>query len=178
MVMTIDLKEISNGLPGLSKVSGQHLFESCVVCLTRQNHTNLGTTLEIKGDKSITSTLVWDNIFDDQLDRTWKDQFYATEHGAVCIAILIALKLTNYTIIEKSARKNGFDYWLGEKDDILFQKKARLEISGIFKGTERDVRKRYEIKVKQTEKSDSLKIPAYIGIVEFSNPIANFGVKK
>ena len=91
MVMTIDLKEISNGLPGLSKVSGQHLFESCVVCLTRQNHTNLGTTLEIKGDKSITSTLVWDNIFDDQLDRTWKDQFYATEHGAVCIAILIAL---------------------------------------------------------------------------------------
>jgi hypothetical protein len=23
-----------------------------------------------------------------------------------------------------------------------------------------------------------LKIPAYIGIVEFSNPIANFGVKK
>ena len=122
--------------------------------------------------------LVWDNIFDEQLDRTWADQFYATEHGAVCLAILIALKMTNYTIIEKSARKNGFDYWLGEKDDILFQKKARLEVSGIFKGTEKDVNKRYKIKVIQTNQSDLLKIPAYIGIVEFSNPIANFGIKK
>jgi hypothetical protein len=176
--MIIDIKDISNGLPGLSQVSGQHLFESCVVCLTRQNHNSAGTTFEIKGDKTITSTLIWDNIFDDQLDRTWKDQFYATEHGAVCIAILLALKLTDYTIIEKSARKNGFDYWLGEKDDILFQKKARLEISGVFQGTEKDVKKRYNVKVKQTEQSDSLKIPAYIGIVEFSNPLATFGAKK
>lgn len=176
--MTIDLKEISNGLPGLSKVSGQHLFESCVVCLTRQRHSNIGTTLEIQGDTTVTTTLIWDNIFDEQLDRTWKDQFYATEHGAVCIAILLALKLTNYTIIEKSARKNGFDYWLGENDDILFQKKARLEISGIFHGTEKDVKKRYNVKVKQTQQSDELKIPAYIGIVEFSKPIANFGAKK
>lgn len=176
--MIIDLKDISNGLPGLSKISVQHLFESCVVCLTRQNHKSTGTTFEIKGDKIITSTLIWDNIFDDQLDRTWKDQFYATEHGAVCIAILLALKLTNYTIIEKSARKNGFDYWLGDKDDILFQKKARLEISGVFQGTEKDVNKRYNVKVKQTDQSDSLKIPAYIGVVEFSNPIATFGTKK
>ncbi|MBN7810181.1 hypothetical protein J0A68_04380 [Algoriphagus sp. H41] len=176
--MTIDLKEISNGLPGLSKVSGQHLFESCVVCLTRQSHSNTGTTIEVKGDTTVTTTLIWDNIFDDQLDRTWKDQFYATEHGAVCIAILLALKLTEYTIIEKSARKNGFDYWLGDNDDILFQKKARLEISGIFQGTEKDVKKRYDVKVKQTQQSDALKIPAYIGIVEFSNPIANWGSKK
>ncbi len=176
--MNIDLKEISTGLPGLSQASGQHLFEGCVVCLTRQNHSNQGVALEIKGDKKITSTLVWDNIYDDQLDRTWKDQFYATEHGAVCIAILIALKLTNFTIIEKSARKNGFDYWLGEPNDILFQRKARLEISGIFQGTEKDVKKRYNIKVKQTDQSDKLNIPAYIGVVEFSKPIANFGVKK
>lgn len=176
--MTINLKEISNGLPGISKVSGQHLYESCVVCLTRQNHNHNGTTFEIFGDQTLTSNLTWEDIFDDQLDRTWKDQFYATEHGAVCISILIALKLTNFTIIEKSARKNGFDYWLGEKDDVLFQKKARLEISGIFKGTEKDVNKRYKVKVKQTDQSDSLKIPAYVGIVEFSKPIANFGTKK
>ena len=175
--MTLDIKEIYQGLPGLSKVSGSHLYESCVVCLSRHNHDAHGTEFSVYGDKKINLTLVWDNIFDEQLDRTWADQFYATEHGAVCLAILIALKMTDYTIIEKSARKNGFDYWLGEKDDILFQKKARLEVSGIFKGTEKDVNKRYKIKVIQTNQSDSLKIPAYIGIVEFSNPIANFGTK-
>jgi hypothetical protein len=176
--MTIDIREIVQGLPGLSIVSGQHLYESCVVCLSRSNHKYVGTTLGVYGDSKIDCTITWDNIFDNQLDRTWGDQFYATEHGAVCIAILLALKLTKYTIIEKSARKNGFDYWLGEKGDILFQKKARLEISGIFKGTEKEVNTRYKVKVKQTNQSDSLNLPAYIGIVEFSNPITNFGAKK
>lgn len=176
--MTIDLKEIVQGLPGLSVLSGQHLYESCVVCLTRHNHNFIGTPLSVFGDSRIDYNVIWDNIFDDQLDRTWADQFYATEHGAVCIAILLALKLTNYTIIEKSARKNGFDYWLGEKEDILFQKKARLEISGIFKGSEKDIKARYKVKIKQTNQSDNLNLPAYVGIVEFSNLTANFGIKK
>jgi len=176
--MTIDIQEIFQGLPGLSTTSGQHLYEGCVVCLTRQNHNSTGTDLNVYGDTTINYNLTWDNIFDDQLDRTWADQFYATEHGAVCLSILLALKLTNFTIIEKSARKNGFDYWLGEKGDILFQKKARLEVSGIFNGSTKDVNARYKIKVKQTQQSDSLNLPAYIGIVEFRNPIANFGSKK
>ncbi len=176
--MTIDINEIAQGLPGLSKTSGQHLYEGCVVCLTRHKHSNLGTNLNVYGDNVITYKLTWGNIYDDQLDKTWADQFYATEHGAVCLAILLALKLTEFTIIEKSARRNGFDYWLGQKGDILFQKKARLEISGIFKGAEKDVNARYKVKVKQTNQSDSLNLPAYVGIVEFSNPIANFGTKK
>ena len=176
--MTIDIKEILQGLPGLSVASGQHLYESCVVCLTRNNHNSIGTTLGVYGDHHIDYNLTWENIYDAQLNRTWADQFYATEHGAVCLAILLALKLTNYTIIEKSARKNGFDYWLGEKGDILFQKKARFEISGIFKGSEKEVNTRFKVKIKQTNQSDNLNLPAYVGIIEFSNPIANFGTKK
>jgi len=176
--MTININDISQGLPGLTTTSGKHLFEACIVCLTRQNHNHNGTKLSVYGDKQIDFTLTWDNIFDDQLDRTWADQFYATEHGAVCLAILLALKLTDYTIIEKSARKNGFDYWLGQKEDVLFQKKARLEISGIFSGTEKEINTRYKVKVKQTNQSDSLNLTAFIGIVEFSKPIANFGTKK
>jgi len=176
--MTININDIYQGLPGLTTTSGKHLFEACIVCLTRQNHNSNGTKLSVYGDKQIDFTLTWDNIFDEQLDRTWADQFYATEHGAVCLVILLALKLTDYTIIEKSARKNGFDYWLGQKEDILFQKKARLEISGIFSGTEKDVNARYKVKVKQTNQSDTLNLTDYIGIVEFSKPIANFGTKK
>jgi hypothetical protein len=176
--MTIDIREIVQGLPGLTPASGQHLYEACVVCLTRQNHNPTETSFGVYGDNKINYNLIWENIFDEQLDRTWADQFYATEHGAVCLAILLALKLTNYTIIERSARKNGFDYWLGEKGDFLFQKMARLEISGIFTGSETDVNARYKVKIRQTNQSDSLNIPAYIGIVEFSHPFANFGAKK
>ncbi|MCW5198403.1 hypothetical protein VU07_01785 [Desulfobulbus sp. F4] len=176
--MILNIKDICQGLPGLSKTSGAHLFEGCVVCLSRHNHNPAGTTFSIYGDEEINYQITWENIFDDQLNRTWNDQVYATEHGAVCLAILIALKMTRYTIIEKSPRMNGFDYWLGDKNDIPFQKKARLEISGIFRGTEQDVNKRYRVKIKQTDQSDSLGLPAYIGIVEFSNPMANFGIKK
>lgn len=176
--MTIDIQEIFQGLPGLSPTSGQHLYEGCVVCLTRKSHSSTGTELNVYGDATVNYSLTWNSIFDDQLDRTWADQFYATEHGAVCLSILLALKLTNFTVIEKSARKNGFDYWLGEKGDILFQKKARLEVSGIFDGSINDVNSRYKVKVKQTQQSDSLNLPAYIGIVEFRKPIANFGAKK
>lgn len=175
--MRLDINEISQGLPGLSTVSGKHLYEGCVVCLTRHRHKNSDTVFNVYGDNEINYSLIWDNIFDDQLDRTWADQFYATEQGAVCLAILLALNLTDYTIIEKSARRNGFDYWLGQKGDVLFQKKARLEISGIFDGKEKDVRKRYQIKVRQTNISDSLNLPACIGIVEFSNPMAIFQIK-
>ena len=63
-----------------------------------------------------------------------------------------------------------FDYWLGDRDSLLFQKKARLEVSGIFKGDDSVIRKRYALKNEQTSKSDSLLLPAYISIVEFGTP--------
>jgi hypothetical protein len=176
--MILDIHEITSGFPGLTVRSGEHLYEACIVCLTRQNHSYKDTKFTIYGDANIDYTLTWEDICDDQLERTWSDQIYATEHGAVCLAILLALKLTKFTVIEKSARQNGFDYWLGEKSDGLFQHKARLEVSGIFTGNQQEVNTRYKVKIKQTDQSDGLNLPAYIGIVEFSNPIAKFGEKK
>jgi hypothetical protein len=176
--MIVNISDITSGLPGITSVTGEHLYEGCIVCLARQNHSSKGTKLLVSGDVTKNITLVWTDIYTEQLERTWADQFYATEHGAVCIAILLALKLTNYTVIEKSARKNGFDYWLGNKDDMLFQHKARLEISGIFEGGGKEINRRYTIKLQQTNLSDSSGLPAYIGIVEFSRPTAKFGEKR
>lgn len=176
--MEINLNDISQGLPGLTKTSGEHLYEGCVVCLSRHNHSNSSTAFTVYGEENINCTLTWNNIFDEQLERTWADQNVATESAAVCLSILLTLKLTKFTIIQRSAGKNGIDYWLGEKDDFLFQNKARLEVSGIFTGTEKDLLARFKSKSKQTEKSDYLKLPAYVGVVEFSKPMAKFGMKK
>ena len=68
----------------------------------------------------------------------------------------------------------GFDYWLGDKDSVLFQKKARLEVSGILKGDDTAISRRYTSKVEQTHKSDELQLPAYISVIEFSRPKALF----
>lgn len=174
--MEIELREIEKGLPGITEITGKHLYEACAISLYRHSHNPIETDLTLfQNNDEIKVKLNWEDIFTEQLDRSWKDQYYATEHAAICISILLALKLTDYTVIERSARFNGFDYWLGEKGDLLFQKKARLEISGIFQDNVKTLNARYNVKVKQTKASDGLVIPAYIGIVELSSPMAKFG---
>jgi len=87
---------------------------------------------------------------------------------------MLSTTLTPYTIIERSRKGTGFDYWLGDKDSVLFQKRARLEVSGILKGDDAALKRRYAAKTEQTQQSDELHIPAFISIVEFSNPKAIF----
>lgn len=174
--MNIVLDDIKDGMEGITPVWGAFMFEACVVTLKRLEHNNSGTQLNVIGDHKINVTLTWDDIYNEQINNSWMNQDEATEHGAECIAVLLALNLTDYTVIQRSKKYNGFDYWLGKKNTPLFQDKARLEISGIYKNVS-ELDRRYKIKLTQTDQSDHLKIPAYIGIVEFSQPIAKFGKK-
>ena len=111
--------------------------------------------------------------------RGWRDLQEATEYGATAIAILLVIKTTEYTIIERSAKGLGFDYWLLEEelydeDDLLPAGTARLEVSGmIHEEKDSKIRARVEEKVTQTKTSDDLKLPAIIVVVEFSRPEAH-----
>ena len=176
--MTINLEQITKGLPGITPISGAHLLEGCVVCLKRHNHSNLGTPIIITGVCDAELTITWNDIYNEQLNRTWADQFYATEHGALCIAILLTLNITDYTVIERSIRNDGFDYWLGKKEDRLFQKKAKLEISGIYEGSKNDVLFRHNKKYNRFTGHNCHELPIYIGVVEFSKPMADFQLKQ
>jgi hypothetical protein len=175
--MDLVLDNIKAGMPGISPTWGAFMFEACVVSLKRQEHNNLGTPLNVQGDYDIQVTLTWEDIFNEQINNAWHNQNEATEHGAECIAVLLALNLTDYTVIQRSTKYDGFDYWLGKTGDPLFQKKARLEISGIFNNNISEVNKRYKVKLTQTDQSDHVNLPAFVGIVEFSNPLAKFGKK-
>lgn len=95
----------------------------------------------------------------------------ATEHGAVGIAVLLAQKEIGYTVIERSRKGTGFDYWMGEMSEHLFQNKARLEISGIRKGDDQNVRARVNQKLQQINRSDGT-LPSYVIVVEFGQPLA------
>jgi hypothetical protein len=102
----------------------------------------------------------------------------ATEKAAECIALIICSKLTQYKVIKRSRRKTGFDYWIGEKEGMLFQNMARLEISGILKGNTHLLERRFKEKSLQTAQSDDMGLPAYISVTEFSEPMTQFGLKK
>lgn len=83
-------------------------------------------------------------------------------------------QLTEFTVIERSRKDTGFDYWLGSEDtagDLPFQNKVRLEVSGIRKADDSRIRARVKQKIEQTNPSNG-KFPAYIIVVEFSRPLS------
>jgi hypothetical protein len=177
MEQLINLTEIRKGFPGISLVACNNYYEACMVCLHRNQHRS-GVKLEVKGDIDRPITLMWDDYFDNQINNTWQDEIYCTDHGAVCISTLLVKKYTEYTVIQRARIGTGIDYWLGKEDEIPFRNSARLEISGIWKETEQNnMKKRWNIKKRQTEKSDHSNFPVYISIVEFSTPKVLFAKK-
>lgn len=175
--MAINITDIRKGLPGISSVAATHLYESFEVCMHSSGHQETAT-LKMAGltDKDI--KIHWEDEVDEQIARTYADMAYTTEHGAICLSVMLTTALTPYTIIERSRKGTGVDYWLGSKDSILFQKKARLEISGILKGDDALMKSRHHAKTRQTDKSDGQSITAYISVIEFSRPKALFTKKQ
>lgn len=157
--------------PGWSLTFGATCADAAAVCLDEQGHP---TPISIRSDgiQSCEIELQWDEI-DDTIRRFNADQEVATEYGAYGIAALIMPHLTNLTIIERSVKGKGFgfDFWLGsiEETDTLFQRKARLEVSGIRQGSETLMRSRVKMKLKQISPSDTV-APGYVAVVEFDTP--------
>lgn len=160
--------ELEKGMPGIPPECGKCLVQAASVCLEDQEHGS-GVQLDVDGDFSEEFRLVW-NATTDRMRRFWADLEVATEQGAYGIAALLISHLTGMTIFERSRKGTGIDFWLGSEGDILFQKKARLEVSGIRKGGETEIRTRLKEKKEQNKRSDGTSLPAYVIIVEFGEP--------
>ena len=166
------ITKLEQGLPAITPAFGAALAEACAVCLTDQGHTQ-GVELKVNGEFTAVFKLYWQEVTDQML-RCWNDSEYTTEQAAYGIAILAIQELTDYTVIERSRRGTGFDYWLGEKsqkNELPFQNAVRLEVSGIRKDDGSRVKARVKLKVEQVGSTDDT-LPAYIVVVEFSNPLA------
>lgn len=167
----LNLDDLGSGsIPAITPALGNMLAEAVGVCLESQDHTqNVG--LIVRGYIENVHLLTWQPITEQAL-RAWNDLEYATKHGAEGIAVLLADIELNYAVIEASRKGTGFDYWLGDETDETFQRKARLEVSGIRQGNDSTVRRRVRKKLRQTDRSDYLQIPAYVIVVEFGCPLA------
>jgi hypothetical protein len=84
------------------------------------------------------------------------------------------VQLTGFPRVERSVKGTGVDYWLsGDLDQHgIFQRAARLEVSGILDGDESKIVTRLKQKSLQTERTDKTCLPAYVAIVEFGSPEA------
>ena len=165
-IRELDLKSLSS-VSGLSNAWATFLCEAASFCLEKHGHAN-GTKLIVDGDSRMFLSLLWCRSSPGSWS-SWSDLGQATEFGAYGIAILLVINLTEYKAIERAVKGTGIDYWLGT-DSLLFQQKARLEVSGIFKGSEAKVDERARQKAVQTGQSDKTRMPVYIVIVEFGTP--------
>ena len=176
--MNINLDTLGNGIMGLTQEFGNFLLQACTVCLDNQNHSS-GVQMNLissNGNKVV--NLTWNSIIDNQVKRNWSDLQEATEYGATAIAIKLVETESTSSCIERSSKGTGFDYWLGDEDNIgIFQRKERLEISGILKenGTN-TLMKRVKSKSKQTTTSISTGLNAHICVVEFGSPKSEYKI--
>lgn len=174
----LDLNHLGrSSIPGVSPRLGAVLAEAAGVRLESQGHAQ-GAELRVRGDVNRAYRVVWPAITDHSR-RSWGDDQEATEYGASGIAILLVELETPYSVIERSIKMTGFDYWLGDASDVTFQRKARMEVSGIRQGDRRLVRARGSEKLNQTKASDAEygDLPAYVIVVEFGVPLAEVRIR-
>lgn len=175
----LHLDSLDRGIPAITKRQAGSHMEACVWCLSECGHRS-GVTLTIvdRGDEA-SYQLLWPQ---DQIDLAEISRAYnqgdGPEHGAEAIALLLIRDRTEYTAVRRSVVSTGIDYWLGFKDDMpsdnFFGKmEARLEVSAILRRTDSNtVRRRMRKKMSQSQQSDSTALPAFVIVVEFSQPLA------
>ena len=166
----LNLPDLALGLPAITPAFGAALAEAGAICLSSQGHSQ-GVRLQLVGDWTNTCKLYWQPVTPQML-RCWNDRDYATEQAAYAVALLLMKQVKGFTVVERSRRGTGFDYWLGHQatDELLLQKLVRLEVSGIRQGTLPQVKARVKLKTEQL-KSSAQPLPAYVVVVEFSQPL-------
>jgi hypothetical protein len=169
MTNVLLLSELEKGLPGITQKVGSFLAEASSHCF-HLNHHFSGVCLLVEGDSPSSFEVQWDMENTHQIEAAWSDHQEATEYGACGVAILLVLRLTQYTVIQRSRKGTKFDYWLGHRDgEHPFERSARLEVSGILVGDDSNFRQRVKEKRLQISESES-SLPAYVVVVEFGKP--------
>lgn len=172
----LKLDSLTSGIPALTaKKAGVHM-EACIWCLAECKHSN-GVELVVNSDISNTKyRICWpeDAVDIEAIYRAY-NQDDGPEQGAEAIAFLIIREQTDFTAIRRAITKTGIDYWLGYQtkgsDQLFAETSARLEISGILRQTDTNKPEyRAKKKIIQSQQSDSTSFPAYVVIVEFSQP--------
>ena len=164
-----DLRDLARGRPGLSAAKGASLAEAAAVCLASQKHKPGVMLKQMSTQDTVEGPLEWTPAGEQQ-KHTYADIAEATEEGACAIALTVLEVARGLVVTERSRKCSAFDYWLGNEPGFLFQRKARLEVTGILKGGSKVVESRMTEKLQRFE-SYPHKSPAIVVVVEFGTPL-------
>jgi hypothetical protein len=167
----LDLAVLSTGATGLPAWWGDALAKYAAICLESQDHAS-GVAMNVAGDYPARCTISW--ATEDLSASFFGNDKACTEHGAYGVAALLAYELADLVVVQQAKIGGGFDFWLRPKgddvdEDDLFQNAIRFEVSGIREPGQ-SVGTRTRVKLKQTQQSDSMGVPAIVAVVEFGAP--------
>jgi len=167
------LESLEDGIPVIPKQAAGFYKQNCMVCLDNQKHKS-GVGLKVKhhDDSDAAFQVLWDDEVTDELRRAYADLVKATENAACAIALLIVREITDFTAIEQASRGTTIDYYLGYKeeiDDLIFNRAARLEVSGILQEDESNT---VDTRIKDKQRRLKPGLPTFIIVVEFSYPMS------
>jgi hypothetical protein len=180
---TLHLESI-NGSVLIPSANVMGKAEAASVMFLHRGHTE-PVTLKLSGHTNGQCVVHLLNV-DDQKRNAWKDIQEAVEEGACGIAMMLVDQYTEYRVSERSVKGEGIDYWLSKKTDNinslntfnLYDRAARLEVSGIEQGTQAQINQRIKQKKQQTAPSANTNLPAFVVIVEFSTPCSALEIVK
>lgn len=177
VMITLTLERLKQGIDGISEGFGMYMAECAAYMFMVTNHKS-GVAMKIKTEnQKLNAKVEWEISRSRDLDKSMRDEQRPTDFGAMGVAVLSALELTDYHAFETSRKGEGVDFWvLKDADDELdFSQSIRVEVSGIKSETSSNtLQQRFNRKNKQRTQSDHTGTDAYISITEFSTPKSVF----
>ncbi len=152
--------------PGLTQAIAEHQTEGARVCLDRR-HKSPATFLIEDSKRAIESVVKWTPT-DEQTQRAWGNEKYATEHGAYACALAAVELACGLISVSRAETGTGVDFYVAPPDTSIddLEHHIRLEVSGVGRGDGAAVAKRLTGKLNQAKKGSS-NLPAIAGVVGF-----------
>lgn len=174
--IVLDLDKLNLALPYMRKSLLDYIYDAAVFLLHYHRHfTGLQCEVRSQDEDTDSATLVWTRQYTQRLKNTFGGTDYAVEFAAEGIACLTIQAFTKFTVIERSLRNDGVDFWLGEsrdEDDLVFRRAARMESKGITEARyPSDIKSTLDRGIEQSKQSDDTRLPAFIIVTEFSKPV-------
>lgn len=174
--IVIDVDMLREAIPGLTESLAGYMQGAILMCLHHHSH-QTGVRCELRDLEKLlaAAAIVWTKPYSDSIERTYGETSYAVEFAAEGIACLTIRAYTQYTVIRRSIKDEGVDFWLAERDDednYIFQCAGRMESKGITEARYlSDITYSIDKGIEQSKQTDHTRLPAYIIATEFSKPV-------
>jgi hypothetical protein len=162
----LPISDLAERHQGVTPAIGECFTEAARVCLDRHHESPIEFALHDNG-AGTAATVDWEKT-DDRCKAAYANETDTTEWGAYACALAASELSRGLIALRRAETKTGADFYLAAPGTSLtdLEDCVRLEVSGIDKGTPRDVEIRLLQKVAQARAGES-NLPALATVVGF-----------